>query len=91
MYMYYRHDETDIKHLKKAAKYRIHAISHSAELIDRADVHVRDFGGDEKIWFLCDKAEQISKADTSLFSLYDFEHRDDKQLFSNNSEQHRAD
>ena len=80
MYMYYRKTITDIAHLKGAVRFRVHVLSTSSEKIDAPDVHIQDFGGAEKIWFLCDRVEEITKADGSLLVREDFVHTEGTDL-----------
>ncbi len=82
LYMYYRQGDTDTERLRGKVKFRIHVSAWSESAFEGADIHTQNFGGDEKVWFLCDKAEEIGLSGGVLLGLDHFEHTERKQLFS---------
>jgi hypothetical protein len=80
--MYDAEGLTDIPALKGKIEYRFHVNDWSGTRFSGEDIHL--FRGDEdgKVWFLCDRYQEIAKADASLISLRDFSHVDNKNLVS---------
>ncbi len=76
LYMYYRINKTDIKHLKGKIKLRIHVIDWANDPFVRSEVDLHDFDGGETVWLLCDEAQEINEVSGRLLSLSDFEHID---------------
>ena len=82
MFMYYRESTTDIEYLKGKVKYRIHVVKLTEEVIRRPDVFDVNFGGRERVWFLCDRAEYVVKDNGNLLTLEDFEHQDKSKVLT---------
>lgn len=84
MYMYYRVPATTSMRLKGKVKFRVHVLdwSYSEDLCDSATAYVFPFRDPPKIWFRCDRAEEIATQRGELLTRYDFNHRDGKQLHS---------
>jgi hypothetical protein len=82
LYMYYAEGLTDVPALKGKFEYRLHVNDWSGTRFSGEDIHL--FRGDEdgKVWFLCDRYQEIAKAAASLISLQDFSHVDNKNLTS---------
>jgi hypothetical protein len=81
MYMYYREGLTEFAHLKRAVKYRVRVVACSESRFAMPDTCEVSWGG-EKMWFLCDKGEEIAKPSGALFTDADFRHADGKNLSS---------
>ena len=80
MYIYYRQGQTDIEYLRGKVEFRIHVVQWRDSKFAASDIHLQEFPGEERVWFLCDKAEQISQPNGDLLDLHDFEHVAGKKL-----------
>ena len=80
LYMYYSRDKTDIEHLRGKVKLRIHVSAWSESAFEGEDIYTHRFAGDERVWFLCDKAEEITLPGGVLLDFDHFAHTEDKHL-----------
>ena len=83
MYFYYARGRTDIPSLQGRVEFRVQGVSwHPNPKYSGNDTCVFRGYEDGKVWFLCDRFEEIVKNDGSLLSLSDFSHAYGKNLIS---------
>ena len=83
MYFYYARGRTDIPLLQGRVEFRVQVVSwHPNPKYSGNDTCVFRGYEDGKVWFLCDRFEEIVKNDGSLLSLSDFSHAYGKNLIS---------
>ena len=83
MYFYYAKARTDIPSLQGEIEFRVKVLSWRPDhKYSGNDIRVFRGNEDGRVWFLCDRFEEIVKNDGSLLSLSDFRHAYGKNLIS---------
>jgi hypothetical protein len=80
LYMYYRERKTINPNLRGKIFFRIHVVDWNDNGFARDEAHYVDFGGNEKVWFKCDRFQEVRSKDGALLTLKDFVHAHNKCL-----------
>jgi hypothetical protein len=83
MYLYYAVGLTDISSLQGRVEYKVRVVSWQPNIPYRdGNIHIVRENEDGKVWFLCDRFEEVVKEGGELLSLSDFNHAYGKNLVS---------
>jgi hypothetical protein len=84
IYFYYSHERTERPHLSGKILYRVNILDYNESgYFNQTDVSIIRFSGVAKIWFKCDKFEEIKNANGALLNSDNFRHIDpNKKLLS---------
>ncbi|HLE16228.1 MAG TPA: hypothetical protein VI776_15885 [Anaerolineales bacterium] len=82
MYLYYTVRATDIPALQGKVEFRVRVIDWSLARFQQDSIYPARYEEDGKVWFLCERYEEIRNAHQQLLSLDDFAHATGKNLIS---------
>lgn len=82
MYLYYTEKETDIPNLQGKVEFRVGVIDWDLARFEQDGIYKARYNEDGKVWFLCDRYEEVRNVNQHMLNLGDFTHTDGKNLIS---------
>ncbi len=82
LYLYYTKSRTMEPYYQGKIRFRFHVIDWNENEYARADIYTYPTTLDGKVWFLCDKFEEVSRISGGMLAFEDFQHTEGKNLGS---------
>ncbi len=82
LYIYYRKRQTNLPKLKGKVKIRVHVVNWGEEEFMGDSIHLHRHPEEGRVWFLCDRFEEVNNRAGGLLSFEDFAHAEGKDLGS---------